>query len=107
MARLYISPEALNDLQEIKKYIATDLENPAAALATVSKITKAIRALNTFPGIGTPLSSIINMPTDYRFLITGHYLSFYRHEGDAVYVVRVLYSKRDYLKILLEKHSEQ
>jgi Plasmid stabilization system protein len=107
MAMLHISPEALSDLVKIKEYITTDLDNPTAALNVVSKITKAIRGLEQFPDIGAPLSSIIDMPTDYRFLVTGNYLSFYRHDGDAVYVVRVLYGKRDYLKILFGELPEQ
>ena len=107
MAQIHISPEALNDLMEIKKYITVELDNPTAALNVVSKITKAIRGLNQFPDIGAPLSSIIDLPTNYRFLVTGNYLSFYRHEDDAVYVVRVLYGKRDYLKILFMELPEQ
>ena len=100
MAQIHISPEALNDLTKIKKYITMEIDNPTAALNVISKITKAIRGLDQFPDIGAPLLSIIDLPTDYRFLVMGNYLSFYRHEGDAVYVVRVLYGKRDYLKIL-------
>ena len=99
MAQIHISPEALSDLTEIKKYIAMELDYPAS-LNVVSKITKAIRGLEQSPDIGAPLSPIVDLPTDYRFLVTGNYLSFYRHEGDKVYVVRVLYGKRDYLKIL-------
>ena len=107
MAQLHISPEATSDLAEIKKYIAMELENPTAALTVVSKITKAIRKLERFPEMGASLSSVIGMPSDYRFLVAGNYLSFYRHEGDAVYIVRVLYAKRDYLKVLFGNLAEQ
>ena len=107
MVKLHISPEASSDLAEIKEYVATELENPTAALNVVSKITKAIRGIERFPDIGAPLSSIIDMPTDYRVLVTGNYLTFYRHDGDAVYVVRVLYGKRDYLKIVYGELPEQ
>jgi len=107
MAQLHISPEVLSDLAKIKEYITTELENPTAALNVVSKITKAIRGLECFPDIGAPLASIVDIPTDYRFLVTGNYLSFYRHEGDAIHVVRVLYGKRDYLKVLLGELPEE
>ena len=107
MATLHISPEASSDLVEIKEYITIELENPTAALNIVSKIIKALRGLEKFPDIGASLSSVIDIPSDYRFLVTGNYLSFYRHEGDAVYVVRVLYGKRDYLKILFGEFTEQ
>jgi plasmid stabilization system protein ParE len=106
MAKIHISPEAANDLREIKEYIAAELENPAAAVSTVSKITKAIRGLAKFPDIGSYLSSKVSIPTDYRFLVVGSYLAFYRHERDDVYVIRVLYGKRDYIKILFGEPDE-
>ena len=37
---LYLSPEAQADLEEVKAYIAEELENPGAALATISRVTK-------------------------------------------------------------------
>ena len=79
---------------------AAELENPAAAFNTVSKIMKTIRGLESFPDSGSLLSPILEMPTVYRFLVSGSYLVFYRHEGDSVYIVRVLYGRRDYMKIL-------
>jgi len=100
MAKLDISPEAQSDLHSIKEYIATELENPSAALNTVSGITKAIRRLRTFPDMGAPLAAIVDIPNDYRFLVYGSYLVIYRHEGNTVFVLRVFYGRRDYLKIL-------
>jgi plasmid stabilization system protein ParE len=40
------------------------------------------------------------MKTDYRYLVCGNYLIFYKIEGDAVSVYRVLNGSRDYLPIL-------
>lgn len=104
--KLHISPEAQSDLQEIKEYITTELENPIAALNTVSEIIKAIRSLVNFPNSGAPLPSIMDVRTDYRFLVSGDYLAFYRYESDNVYVVRILYGRRDYMKILFGEISE-
>ena len=44
MNNLHLSKEAQNDLAEIKAYITEELENPDAALATVSRITKTDEA---------------------------------------------------------------
>jgi len=106
MTKLHISPEAQSDLLYIKKYISAELENPAAAINILSKITKAIRRLEDFPDIGTPLSKIVDIPNNYRFLVCGNYLVFYKHEGNAVYVVRILYGRRDYMKILFGDKTE-
>ena len=107
MAKLQLSPEVYDDLLSIKEYISSELENPDAALTTIKKITAAIRGLGTFPDRGAPLSSIIDLHTDYRFIICDSYLAFYRRDGDDVYVVRVLYGRRDYMKILFDIMREE
>ena len=39
----------------------------------------------------------------YRFLVCGNYIAYYREDETAVYVVRILYGGRDYVKILFGK----
>lgn len=107
MNNLHLSPKAQDDLAEIKKYIEVALDTPIAALNTVSKITKGIRALQIQPGIGATLSSIANVDSDYRFLISGNYPTFYRVNGSDVYVDRILYGRRDYLRILFNNEPEE
>lgn len=101
MNKLHLSVSAQSDLAEIKSYIAKELENPTAALSTVRKITQDIRRLREYALIGTPLRSIADTESDCRFLVSGNYLTFYRVCGQNVYVDRVLYGGRDYLRILL------
>ena len=100
MSNIHYTPEAENDLAGIKEYIAEQLENPAAAENTVRKIAKRIRKLEQFPELGTPLSSVINAVTDYRFLVCANYLAFYLIEENDVYIIRVLYGRRNYAAIL-------
>ena len=92
--------EAQADLDGIKSYIAKNLENPSAAISTVRNITKDLRRLRAHSLIGASLSSIADVESDYRFLVTGSYLTFYRVLDNDVYVDRVLYGRRDYLRIL-------
>ena len=106
MPKLNITPEAKDDLHDIKEYITTELENPIAAVNTVTRITKAMRRLRDFPGSGTPLFGVVEIPNVYRFLVCGSYLVIYRHEGNNVFVVRILYGKRDYAKILFRDVPE-
>lgn len=100
MAEIKFSPEAITDLQETKAYIIEELCNEQAAINTVSKITKRIRMLADFPESGAPLSSIIGIETDYRFLVCGNYTIFYRLENSIVYIVRILYGRRNFVQIL-------
>lgn len=100
MNELYLLPEAQTDLEEIKAYIADELENPNAALATVNRITKTLRILRTHAFADAPLSSVADVESDYRFLVSGNYLAFYRAYENTVYVDRILYGRRDYLRTL-------
>ena len=56
--------------------------------------------LADFPLIGAPLSSIYEIDSDYRFLVCGNYLAFYRPQESEVLIDRILYGRRDYLVIL-------
>lgn len=102
MNRIHLSKEASNDLLEIKAYIEEDLLNPSAALSTIRKITNDLRLLETFSEIGPSLSSIINIQSDYRFILSGQYICFYRICGCNIYVDRILSTRRDYMRILLD-----
>ena len=100
MNEVYLSPEAENDLEKIKTYITEELENPAAALATVSRITNSLRILQAHASAGAPLSSVTDVESDYRFLVSGNYLTFYRVVAQDVYIDRILYGRRNYLAVL-------
>ena len=78
MNNLHISEEAQNDLFEIKAYIEEKLRNPAAAQSTVRKITEILRILQSYTHAGALLSSITDTESDYRFIVSGNYISFYR-----------------------------
>ena len=109
MAKIVYSPEAKDDMVGIKSYIENDLLNPSASERVLIRIAKKIRLLETAPQIGTPLSSVIPLDTNYRFLVAGNYMAFYRYmENDnTCYVDRVLYCKRNYISILFGEISDQ
>lgn len=100
MHKIRFSPEAANDLEQTKNYITEELESEPSAIKTVSDILNRIRTLADFPQIGAPLASIVKIDTDYRFLVCGNYTAFYRIEGETVFIIRVLYGKRNFMEIL-------
>ena len=106
MNKLLISPEAHKDLAGIKAYISDELENPIAATNVVSRIIKNLKILKDMPGIGRPLATKVSFETDYRFLVCGNYLAFYRYEDRTVYVDRILYGRRDYVRILFPEFAK-
>lgn len=107
MAEIVFSPEALSDLKQTRTYIAEELCSEQAAIDTVSKIMKHIRTLSVFPESGAPLASVVNFATDYRFLVCGNYTAFYRYEQNRVFIVRVLYGRRDFMRILFGENTNE
>ena len=89
-------------MDEIWDYIVLELQSPSAAENTVNRILDAVDQLADFAEIGASLSSIAEVESDYRVLVTGSYLTFYRTQGNKVYIDRILYGRRDYLRILFE-----
>lgn len=98
--KIQYSKESLHDLDEIWDYIASELQNPIAAERIVNSIMDAVDQLADFAEVGAPLTSVADIESDYRFLVTGNYLTFYRVYENGVFVDRVLYGRRDYLRIL-------
>ena len=107
MNRLHLSLDARTDLEEIREYISTELENPSAAENTIARITKESRILQSFAQAGALLSSITNIQSEYRYLTIGNYMVFYRVLGEDVFIDRILYGKRNYLRTLLGDNSER
>ncbi len=106
MNTLYYSPEALRDLDEIWTYIAQELQNPIAAGKTLSRILNNIEKLRDFAEIGPRLSSVTRIDSEYRYLVCGNYLAFYRINGKEISIDRILYGRRDYLRILFGELAE-
>jgi plasmid stabilization system protein ParE len=84
----------------IEKYITEDLTSPKAAKSTVTKIIRKISLLREHPELGAKLSSIADIDVDYRFLVSGKYIAFYRIDGNDIYVIRIIYARRDYISLL-------
>jgi addiction module RelE/StbE family toxin len=107
MSELRVSPEAGKDLRDIQTYISKKLESPKAALNVISAIIEKIKSLTRFPEKGTLLSSKVRFETNYRFLISGSYLIFYRYENKTIFIDRIIYARRDYIKILFPEYKEE
>ena len=107
MTKINFSPDALKDIKDIKKYISNELYNKQAAINTVDRIMKRVRQLADFPEMGAQLSSIINLEVPYRFLICGNYIIFYKVDDNEVHIIRVIYSKRNYMKLLFGRSKDE
>ena len=107
MNKIVLSCDAQEDLREIRDYITAELENPDAAMRVIAKITARLRMLEKHGELGAPLRNITQSESEYRYLVCGSYLAFYRFSENTVYVDRVLYGRRDYLRVLFGEETEQ
>ena len=100
MFKIRFTPQAIADLEEIKRYISGDLFNPQAAAELVELVFEKIRTLAALPQTGARLRTDIPTLKTYRFIPCKNYLVFYRTELKLVSVIRILYARRDYLGLL-------
>ena len=106
MFEIKIAPQAAVDLLEIKNYIENELQNPIAAHNTISKIIETYEDLIVFPNAGISVEKYISFPTDYKFVAANNYSIFYRIEDEVIRIVRILYSKRDFIRVLFGEKSK-
>ena len=100
--KIHYTPESRRDLDDIWDYIVSELQNRSAAERVINRIIDAVDPLKNFAEMGAPLSSIADIGTDYRFLVSGNYMVFYRVQGNDVYIDRVLYGRSDYMSVLFK-----
>lgn len=98
--KIHYSPQALSDLDEIWLYIATELENPITAESTVDGILNCVDKLKIFSGTGAVIRFPNGLNSEYRYVMHGNYMAFYRVIDIDVFVDRIIYGKRDYINIL-------
>lgn len=103
MYEIKLSSQVVDDLKEIKSYIEEELQNPIAAKNTILKTIEKYESLSKTPGIGIPVERYVGFPTDYKFVLANNYSIFYRLENEIVRIVRIIYSKRDFIHILFER----
>jgi toxin ParE1/3/4 len=101
--KIEYSEKALADMDEIYDYIADILKNPVAAQDTLNGLMDQVDRLDLFPESGSILELEKGLESGYRYVRYKNYIAFYRliHNHD-IWVDRVLYAKRDYMKLLFK-----
>lgn len=94
MKTLKINPQVLDDLQDIKNYIAEDSIQQAEKV--INKILDDMERLTVLPEVGTRLMNKIRCSGKYRYIITYSYATVYFIEGENVIIVTVLHLARDF-----------
>jgi plasmid stabilization system protein ParE len=93
---------AQTDIREIHKYISEDLQNPNVAVRRIKDIEIAIRSLDKFPARFSLVSDSYLSTKGFRMLPVKTHLVFFiiREDVKAVSVIRVIYARRDWTRML-------
>jgi addiction module RelE/StbE family toxin len=103
--KLRISPQAAEDIVEIKRYICSEYFDSAAADRIVNKLMETYECLELSPYIGRRLETRYNIEHCYRYLVCENYLIFYTVSETVISIDRVIHGKRDYCKLLFNIES--
>ena len=100
--KLHYTPEAISDIQEIKRYIQHTLHNPTAAARISKAILDICSSLKTFPKMGMSVQSKTGFETDLRMLPCENWIAVYRvdPDSDVVSIARIIDGRQDYMRIL-------
>jgi plasmid stabilization system protein ParE len=103
--RLKYSPDALDKIGAIYRYVALEHSSPLAAADMVADIRDSINLLKTSPKLGALLTlRYANVPSalkNARFYIVGKFIVIYELEDASVRILQVYHSKQDYIRHLL------
>ena len=107
--KVKLTPEAINDIAEIKSYIREEFGNSIAANRAAINIAKSYKQLKAMPYMGVALRSKVNIDTPYRLIVSGNYLVFYEvnKNDNLIDVIRIIHSKRNYTKILFPNYDNE
>jgi toxin ParE1/3/4 len=99
---IVITSPAEDDLKGISDYISKELRDISAALNIISKIGTAIIDLELLPFRNAIVSDERLALQGFRMLVVESYIVFYIvfKENLTVTIVRILYSRRDWLNLL-------
>jgi len=100
--RVDVSEAAENDLYDIVRYIASQFFAPVTALQMMELLEEAMASLAEMPQRFSLLNDERLSQMGYRKLTVKNYLVFFSidEQNKAVDVERILYARRDWLRIL-------
>src|SRR5690625_904351 len=100
--RLKFTPKASDDLEEIYRYISSELFAENEANSLLDKIETSIMRLKDFPYSCNFVSDDFLKNKGYRKLIVDNYIVFYvvDKKEKQVVIMRILYGRQQYQDLL-------
>ena len=106
--QIIMTPDSFKDLTELRGYISDVLLAPETALSYIRALRKGIRSLSEMPG---RIKVVDDEPWHSRGIRRMFVKNFYVYfriddENNRVYILNVIYGKRDQLKALSDIGNE-
>jgi addiction module RelE/StbE family toxin len=100
--KLLVSKDAHKDIDEIVDYIADELKNPQAASDFLDDVRKSYLTIIKNPWLYAHCNDEKLQRQGYRKIVVRNYLILYRadEKKKVVYIVRVVYGRRNYSELL-------
>ena len=100
--KILLTQSFRNDLDSALHYITTKLLNNIAASNLLKKTKETINMLTDNPSAFPVYHGTSNIKYDYRYILVGNYIIFYRidESSKTVYIMRFLYSGQDIEKLI-------
>lgn len=100
--KLIYLPIFKNDIKDITRYIAVDLNNKKAAHQLTDDILKTIELLKNSPEMYQEYHFIKSLKKKYRYFVVKNYIVFYTvdKKKKEVTIYRALYKKRNLENII-------
>ena len=100
--KIRIMKPAQNEMYDIYRYISEELHDPAAAARRVSVIDENIQSLKENPARFPLVRDNYLASKGFRMIVVKNHLVFFiiREKEKTVSVMRILYGRRDWLRIL-------
>ena len=107
MNKVRLTPEAVRDLAEVRRYISVELGNPSAAQRIVGSFTENLRLLERHALAGPSVEALTGHPTDLRILVCGKYIAIYNAENSTASVARIMIARQDTIRVLFGNIEKQ
>ena len=96
MKKLLYTPDAIEDLKDIKQYLRTRFDSNVAK-ENFEKIQKGIKRLKNYPDIGVPTKDKWNIDSEYKVVYIHHNYVFYTVKQDTINIINVIDEREDVL----------
>lgn len=97
MMKLRINPLVVDDLKDIRNFIAED--NVEKAAETIEMIYGKFENIQLFPGMGAELSKRVGFRMDYKYAVWNDYVIIYKIGKEYVEIYRVVNRYQDITRI--------